>query len=252
MDLPKVIGHRGAAARAPENTLAGIRLAAALGVPWVEFDAKITADGQCIVFHDELLDRTTNGRGRVDATTYDEIRRLDAGSWFAPDFAGERVPRLDAVLAQVIELGLHADIEIKPCPGRESETARAVMAETRHCWPADRPPPLITSIEAECLAVARTVAPSWPLGLISFRYPKDWRPRIEALGCRHFVCRHDHLTRRRVAEVTATGVKLLAFTVNQPERAVELLDWGVATIISDAPDSILRALPFNPAPNVIA
>ncbi len=242
IDLPLVIGHRGAAAHAPENTLVGIRRAAELGAPWVELDAKLTADGRCIVFHDEKLDRTTDGRGRVAATTYEEISRLDAGSWFGPGFAGERVPRLEAALGQILELNLHADIEIKPCSGREAETAGAVMAEVMACWPRDRPPPLITSREAECLAVARAAAAWWPRGLICFRVPRDWRSRLAALGCHIIVCMHTRLKRRRVVEMTAAGATVLAFTVNEPERAVELVDWGAATIISDAPDRILSAV----------
>ena len=108
-DLPVVIGHRGAAAHAPENTLASIRSAAALGASWVEFDVKLTADGRCIVFHDDALDRTTDGRGAVSTATHDEINRLDAGAWFAPAFAGERVPSLAAALGLIIGLRLGAD-----------------------------------------------------------------------------------------------------------------------------------------------
>lgn len=241
-ELPAVIGHRGAAAHAPENTLASIRRAAMLGAKWVEFDVKLTADGRCIVFHDDRLDRTTDGRGRVAATTYDEISRLDAGSWFAPGFAGERVPRLEDALGQILELGLQADIEIKPCSGREAETARAVMAEVMACWPRDRPPPLITSRRAVCLEVARAAAAAWPRGLICLRLPRDWRARLAALDCRILVCRHNRLTRHRVAEMTAAGARVLAFTVNEPRRAAELVDRGVATIISDAPERILAAV----------
>ncbi len=238
-DLPVVIGHRGAAAHAPENTLASIRSAAALGVSWVEFDVKLTADGRCIVFHDDALDRTTDGRGAVSAATHDEINRLDAGAWFAPAFAGERVPSLAAALGLIFELRLGADIEIKPCPRREAETARAVMAETMAAWPRDRPPPLVTSRYEACLDVVRAMAAEWPRGLICLRVPRDWRTRLANLEVRTLVCLHTRLTRWAVAQITAAGIAVLAFTVNDPKRAAELLDWGVATIISDAPDLIL-------------
>ena len=239
MDLPRVVGHRGAAASAPENTVAGIRRAAALGAPWVEFDTQLSADGRCIVFHDERLDRTTDGHGPVDDASYEAIRRLDAGAWFAPAFAGERVPLLGEALALIHELGLHPDIEIKPCAGRETETARAVMAEAMAVWPGDRPPPLVTSYDHESLVVARAMAPEWPRGLIAFRFPTDWRVRLEALGCGVFVCHHRPLTRRRVSEITGAGFSLMAFTVNSPRRAANLLRWGVSSIISDAPERIL-------------
>src|SRR5207245_7977846 len=87
--LPPVIGHRGAAARAPENTLAGLRCAKELGCAWVEFDVRLTGDGALVLCHDSRLDRTTTGRGRVAAQPLAAIRGCDAGSWFHPDFAGE-------------------------------------------------------------------------------------------------------------------------------------------------------------------
>ncbi len=242
MELPKIIGHRGTAASAPENTVAGFRRAAALGAPWVEFDVQLSADGRCVVFHDERLERTTDGRGPVDGASFAAIRRLDAGAWFAPEFAGQRVPTLAEVLALLRELGLHADIEIKPCEGREVETARAVMTEALAAWPEDAAPPLITSVRPACLEVAREAAPGWPRGLICFRFPGDWQDRLETLGCTVFVCNHVRLTRRRVEAITVAGYPILTFTVNSPRRAVNLLRWGVASIISDAPERILARI----------
>ncbi len=239
MDLPRIIGHRGAAAQAPENTLVGLRRAAALELSWVEFDVKLTADNHCILFHDETLERTTDGSGAVADTTYDAISRLDAGSWFAPEFAGEAVPRLDAALDQVLDLGLHAAVEIKPCRGREVETAQAVMTEVMARWPRERPPPLIASFEAKSLAVALAVAPEWPRVLNCFRVPRGWRKKLAALDCRILACIHRRLTRRNVARLSAAGVTVIAFTVNEPARAAELFDWGVSTIVSDAPNGLL-------------
>ncbi|MFQ5783399.1 MAG: glycerophosphodiester phosphodiesterase [Alphaproteobacteria bacterium] len=241
MRLPEVIGHRGAAGRAPENTLAGIRRAAALGVSWVEFDVKLTADGRCVLFHDETLDRTTDGSGRVAVMPYDAIRRLDAGGWFAAEFAGEPVPRLDAALALVVELGLQANIEIKPCPGRETETADKVVAEALACWPAARQPPLISSFTPECLAVARTIAPDWPRGLLCLKLPRNWRTQLAALDCCMLGYLHRRLNRRIVSRITAAGVAVTAFTVNDPAQATVLYGWGVTTIVSDVPDDLLAA-----------
>src|SRR5271154_6533668 len=113
LTLPCVIGHRGAAASAPENTLAGLRRAKALGRSWVEFDVRLPGDGALVLCHDPRLDRTTSGSGLVSATSLAAIRELDAGSWFDPSFAGERVPTLDEVLSLASELDLGANIEIK-------------------------------------------------------------------------------------------------------------------------------------------
>ena len=103
--LPAVIGHRGAAAYAPENTLEGIREAARRGARWVEFDAKLTGDGVVILMHDDTLDRTTNGRGPVAQASYREIGLLDAGAWFGAAWRGTRVPRLADALALLVESG---------------------------------------------------------------------------------------------------------------------------------------------------
>ena len=100
--LQPVIGHRGAAARAPENTLAGLRRARELGAAWVEFDVMLTADRVPVLIHDETLERTTTGRGEVARHTAAEIRALDAGGWFAPEFAGERVPTLAEAVALLL------------------------------------------------------------------------------------------------------------------------------------------------------
>lgn len=102
MALPPTCGvaaHRGGAALAPENTLAAFRRAVADGATMLECDLRRTRDGEIVAIHDETVDRTTDGRGRVADLALDALRRLDAGGWKAPAFAGERIPRLDEVLA---------------------------------------------------------------------------------------------------------------------------------------------------------
>jgi glycerophosphoryl diester phosphodiesterase len=98
---PYIIGHRGALACAPENTMASFREALAQGIDLVELDVQMSADGQLVVIHDQTLERTTDGRGFVADTPLAELQALDAGSWFSPQFAGERVPELSEVLAWI-------------------------------------------------------------------------------------------------------------------------------------------------------
>lgn len=239
MDLPKVIGHRGAAGSAPENTLAAFRHAVSVGAAMVEFDTQLSSDKCCIVFHDDKLDRTTNGSGSVDDTPYKTIRKLDAGAWYDPAFAGESVPLLKEVLAMMLDYGLHPDIEIKPAEGREVETARAVIAEACAVWPDNVPPPLISSIKHDCLRIAKELAPDWPRGMIFFRWPSNWRRLMQEMACEIFICRDQLLSRRRVEVITAAGYRLAAFTVNKPRRAATLLSWGVSSIITDVPEDIL-------------
>ena len=96
--MSKIIGHRGACQTAPENTIASGRRAAELGADIVEFDVRTSADGVLYVLHDSTLDRTTNGRGPISQWHSCDLDRLDAGSWFSPDFAGEPIPRMDGFL----------------------------------------------------------------------------------------------------------------------------------------------------------
>ena len=127
--LPRVIAHRGLSARAPENTLAAFRAAAGAGVPWVECDVQLTADGHAVLLHDETLDRTTDGTGRLADTPLAGLRGLDAGGWFDAAFAGESIPALSEALDLLAALGLGVNLEIKSGPGRGPEAARAVLSE---------------------------------------------------------------------------------------------------------------------------
>ena len=95
---PAILGHRGALMHAPENTLAAFELCVRCGVD-IELDVYATKDNQLVVIHDATVDRTTSGKGRVDQLTLQQLKKLDAGSWFHPDFAGERIPTFDEALA---------------------------------------------------------------------------------------------------------------------------------------------------------
>lgn len=128
--LPPVIGHRGAAGHAPENTLASLEKAAALGVRWVEFDVKLTADAMVILFHDETLSRTTDGKGALADKKWADLRPLDAGGWFGPEFAGEHVPSLEEAVAALARLGLGAVVEIAQTTSSISAQAPESMGGT--------------------------------------------------------------------------------------------------------------------------
>ena len=168
LQLPKVIGHRGAAAYAPENTLASFREARRRGATWVETDIKLTADGVPIVMHDDSLKRTT-GIDRLVA----ETRRADLPA---------EVPTFEEAIACFGELGLGCNVEIKPTEGREAETARAVVETLRRCWPSHLPPPLLSSFKDASLAAARAAAPEFARALLIGELDDDWRARAEAVA----------------------------------------------------------------------
>lgn len=237
IQLPPVIGHRGAAGLAPENTLASFRAAADLGVEMVEFDVRLTADFQPVVFHDDTLERTTDGNGAVALRSLAELKRLDAGSWFAPRFGGERIASLDEVLLLCLRLGLGVNMEIKPDSGREVETARLALERAAALWPGAGRAPLVSSFVGACLAVARDLAPSWPRGLLVKGVPEDWRDTVALYGCSTVHADHRHLDPAPVAAITQAGYCVLAYTVNDRARVGELRQMGVRSVFSDFPHS---------------
>lgn len=244
MDLPLVIGHRGAKASAPENTLAGFRAAHAQGAAWVEFDVKLTADGVAIVIHDETLKRTTTGRGKVRDLTLAAIRAFDAGcpAAFGDRFRGERVPTLAETLDLLLSLDMGFNLEIKPCPGRERETAAESIRVVRERWPATAPRPVLSSFQVASLEAARDLAPELPRGLLADRLPTDWPAIARRLDCATIHPGKRGLDAETVAAVKRAGYPLLVWTVNRPARARELRGWGVDAIITDEPAAIAAAL----------
>ncbi|MGB9604791.1 MAG: glycerophosphodiester phosphodiesterase [Bryobacteraceae bacterium] len=121
-----VVAHRGALRYAPENTLAAFRKAIELGADLIEFDVRETRDGHLVVMHDDTVDRTTDGKDRVSALTLEQIKKLDAGSWFGAQFKGERVPTLDEAL-ETIKAGAMPDIDFKA-----GSPEKLVAAVARH------------------------------------------------------------------------------------------------------------------------
>src|SRR6266700_3376300 len=133
MELPILIAHRGGSLEAPENTLAAFGHAIKLGIRYVELDVHLTRDGALAVIHDESVDRTTDGHGLVQDHSLAELKQLDAGAWFNPAYAGERIPTLDEVLAWARARGTVVDIEIKNAPlyyaGIEEAVVKALDSE---------------------------------------------------------------------------------------------------------------------------
>ena len=237
--VPAVIGHRGAAGYVPENTVASVLRAADLGVRWVELDAKLSADGEVIIFHDDKLNRTTNGRGSVAKHALVDLRRLDAGGWFKPRFAGERVPTLSEMLDVLAARGLGANIEIKPSPGRYAETGAAIAGLLKAKWPAELMPPVISSFMPTSLAAVKDRAPEYERALLVFRLPGDWQVRANRLGCTALHCSQEYLTERQAKSITAGGFVLRCYTVNNRLTARKLYRWGASSLISDYPDRLL-------------
>jgi glycerophosphoryl diester phosphodiesterase len=237
LNLPKVIGHRGACHYAPENTLASFRTAYALGTSWVECDVMLTADEEPILIHDLTLDRTTNGHGKVAKTSSAEIAKLDAGLWFGPKFIGEKIPRLIDFLQLADALHLGINIEIKPTSGYEDITADTVIKLLDKHWP-DKQRLLISSFSIPSLKRVRSLNPDVSLGLLLDRWEANWQKVLEELNCIALHAEYKLLTPDKVAKITASGRYVLAYTVDDSNIATKLYSWGVDAVFSNVPDKI--------------
>lgn len=242
LKLPKIIGHRGACGYAPENTLESVRTAADMGVKWVELDVKLTRDAIPIIFHDEELDRTTNGSGSVANTNWSDIEQMEAGSWFSDGFAGVKVPSLEEMLDLLIELDLGFNLEIKPCPGREVETAEVALDMLSRVWDATDNI-ILSSFQHVSLETALDMAPHYARGLLLDKeWPENWRELAQYLEASTININGNRCDREQMSALAAFKKPVMAYTINDPQRARILQSWGVASMFTDVPDVLQDAL----------
>ncbi|WP_440107546.1 glycerophosphodiester phosphodiesterase [Acidovorax sp. BL-A-41-H1] len=241
---PRWIAHRGAGKLAPENTLAAFRLGAQHGYRMFECDAKLSSDGVVFLMHDATLDRTTNGRtalGQVASPTggdhpWSALAQLDAGTWHSRSYAGEPLPTLENLARYCMANGYFLNIEIKPTPGLDEATGRAVGDLSARLWQGQAVPPLFSSFKPDALAGARAAAPHIPRALLLDTLWDGWAGVAQQLGCVAIVCNHALWDATLVAQVKALGMRTLSYTVNDDWAAQRLMELGTDGIITDRVD----------------
>ncbi|MCT4703421.1 glycerophosphodiester phosphodiesterase [Enterobacteriaceae bacterium H20N1] len=234
---PHIVAHRGGGKLAPENTLAAIDVGARYGHTMIEFDARLSQDGQIFLLHDDTLERTSNGWGVAGELPWDKLLNVDAGSWFSSKFKGEPLPLLSQVAERCKQHGMMANIEIKPTTGTETQTGEMVALAARQLWEGQTAP-LLSSFAIAALEAAQNAAPELPRGLLLDEWRDDWRELTQRLGCVSIHLNHKLLDEARVRELKAAGLRILVYTVNAPQRARTLLRWGVDAICTDRIDTI--------------
>jgi glycerophosphoryl diester phosphodiesterase len=240
---PRVLAHRGGGTLAPENTLGAIRLGAKMGFHGVEFDVMLAGDGTPVLIHDATLLRTAGVRGEVARTPYAALSRLDAGAWLGERWRGERIPSFEQAARLCRELGLRANVEIKPAPGYERRTGEAVAAAAAAHWRGAKHGPVLSSFSPVALAAARAVVPELPRGLLLARIPEHWRELLRDLECAGLHANYRVLRQRLVQEAREAGYAVLAWTVNDRRTARKLLGWGVDCLVADRLDRIAPDFP---------
>jgi glycerophosphoryl diester phosphodiesterase len=232
------IAHRGASGYAPENTLAAIRLAVEQLSDLVEVDVQRTRDGVLVLVHDTDLSRTTDAARvlpdrapwRVSDLTLDEVRRLDAGSWFAPAYAGEPVPTLEQALDLLVTLGVGLQLEVKHPrlhPGIVGDVARTLQSR-----PVGNV--VVQSFDHEAMHDFAHLAPTTPVGLLGHP-PVRRLPALASFACQ-VNPHHRRATAAYVAAVHAAGLECLVWTVDRPADMERALAAGVDGVITNRPD----------------
>ena len=243
---PLWVAHRGAGKLAPENTLAAFRVGAGHGYRAFECDVKLSADGVLFLLHDATLERTTSGQGTAGAQHWGALSLLDAGGWHSRAFAGEPLPSLNGIAAYCQRNGFALNIEIKPTPGFETPTGRAVGLEATRLWAGQAMPPLLSSFSPEALQGALDTASHLPRALLLDSLREGWFEQAQALGCVAVVTAFSLMDAKLIAQLHGAGLRALVYTVNDPHEAQRLVALGIDGLITDAVDR------FSPGSSVFA
>ena len=229
-----LIAHRGASGHAPENTLAAFKKAVTLGATFIETDLQLTRDARLVAIHDETVNRTTNGKGAVHDMTLAELRRLDAGSWFGSEFAGERIPTLDEVLDFAKKYDVIFYLEMKP--GGSFGSEHALIGGLRTSGEIART--IVISFDAAILANVRKIEPTLMTGLLFDGQIEKPLDRALEVGARQLAIRGDLVSPGLLTAAREKDLQVVCWTVNHSAHMRQLMDAGVDGIMSDYPDRL--------------
>nr|WP_301172364.1 glycerophosphodiester phosphodiesterase [Brevibacillus nitrificans] len=241
-DRVDTIAHRGASGYAPENTMAAFRKAVKMKADYIEIDVQVTKDGHLVVIHDNTVDRTTDGTGKVGSFTLDEIRNLDAGSFFGPEFVGEPIPTFEEVLDEFRgKTGILIELKSPELyPGVEKQVADALSDRN-----LDKPKNekiIVQSFNFDSMKTFHELLPKVPVGVLTSNKDDLTDEKLE-----EFASYADYVnptqklvTEELVNRIHDLGMQISVWTVRKPEEVQPLLDAGVDDIITDYPDYVPR------------
>lgn len=233
-----IIAHRGASGHAPENTLAAFKKAIALGATFIETDLQLTRDARFVAIHDDTVDRTTNGQGKVHDQTLAVLRRLDAGSWFGSEYNGERIPTLEEILEFTKKNDIVFYLEMKP--GGSWGGEHALVGALRESGEAARV--VVISFDPSILASVRKIEPTLMTGVLYDGQLSDPINTALDVGARQAVVRGDLVTPSLIERARKKDLQVVCWTINHPAHIRMLAAAGVDGIMSDYPDRLVAAL----------
>ncbi|WP_258309766.1 glycerophosphodiester phosphodiesterase [Cytobacillus oceanisediminis] len=234
----KKIGHRGAAGYCPENTFPSYDRALEMGADYLEIDVQLSKDGKLVVIHDTLVDRTTDNKGKVSDYTFDELRKMDAGSWFSQKFRGACIPSFEEVLdAYADRVGLLIELK-KPSlyPGIEELIAKELKKRKLHLIGEDHI--IVQSFETESIRKFHELLPEVPVGIL-INYPPDKIEIKEIAKYASYVNPKWTVVNKRVINlIHANGMKAVSWTVRSKREAEKLKHYPLDGIVADYLDLI--------------
>ncbi|WP_188456416.1 glycerophosphodiester phosphodiesterase [Virgibacillus oceani] len=235
------IAHRGASGHAPENTMAAFQKAFEMKADYIEIDVQLSKDGEMVIIHDTTLDRTTNGTGSVGDYTLEELKQLDAGSWFSEEYAGEKIPTFEEVIdAFRGKIGILIELKSPELyPGVEEKVADALRERNM-----DKPKNnkiIIQSFNHESVQTSKALLPTVPHGVLagmSWADVTDEELAEFAAYADYFNPNMNLLTPELVDRIHAAGMEIWPYTVRTQEQADHLFELGVDGIITDFPEYV--------------
>ncbi len=237
---PKVIGHRGIPYLAPENTIASFAKSLELGAEGIELDVHLSKDNEMVVCHDEKVNRTTNGKGFIKDLTLEELRRLDAGSWYSDSFSGQRIPLLSEVLDLVVDTSVMVNIELKTGIVSYPGLVEKVVELIRRYKLVDRV--IISSFNHYSLIETMKIEPKLSTAILySAGLYEPWA-YAAAMDVKGLHPAYHSVNESGVAGAKAQGVFVNPWTVDEPQKMEQLAAMGIDGIITNRTDLLVEVL----------
>ena len=232
----KIIGHRGASMVAPENSASSLEVASSMGLKWIETDVQITLDNELVIFHDEKLDRTSNGKGFLALKKLSELKQLDIGSWFSNKYKGEKILTLIEFLDLIKKYKFSLQLEIKHMHGKEIEIVDEIVKQIKPYLNYFKGKLFVSSFSEKCLRLFSKKLPQIPLALALSFVPKNPDMLANEVGVDILHFGDEFVDDLSLERLKVSKTEFAVATVNNKDRAEYLLSNGVQSILTDDPN----------------
>lgn len=234
-----IYAHRGASGYAPENTMSAFKKSLEMKADGIELDVQLTNDGQVVVIHDYTVDRTSNGKGYVRNMSLSELKQLDFGSWFSPEFKEERIPTLEEVLQYFQNEDIIINIEIKGTPGEYITGIDKKVIEVVKQFGMEQKV-IISSFNHNILIQCKAISPEIKIGLLYSGLLAETGWYAYMVGANAVHPAYSYIDELMLKQCKHYGIHINTWTVNKEENVKSLCKAGVEGIITNYPDMAVK------------